>query len=284
MSFETQNTSSEAIEPAPVAVAKTAPAPELPPDFATLHSNIGNAVLAAAATSDTPNGKGVSQTFSSGLGNAALARMLVQRKPEVSGAAASDAPLDASLPAATAPTPITTQPLILEDTAENIGPGQMKKTEFLAQLRTTVCATTADALADTQWSAVGCPFIDRVFAHYAKLDGQSLERRIRKYAPESASVTTAAGLLPIINGRVRRSLTTWKTTGQITGVPDDVPASLLADGMFGAVGDAIPSTISGAISGVANVASGFMSGARSAISSLGSLLFKEREGGVRAAR
>src|SRR5437879_11530596 len=96
--------------------------------------------------------------------------------------------------------------LIVDDSADQLGPGQMKKSDFLAQLRDAVCATTEEALKGTIWSAAGCPWVDHWFGYYANRDSQQIERAIRRYAPETASVTAANDYIPIICERVRHAI------------------------------------------------------------------------------
>ncbi|MCI0392745.1 MAG: DUF4157 domain-containing protein [Acidobacteria bacterium] len=163
--------------------------------------------------------------------------------------------------------------MIVEDMAENLEPGQMRKSEFLAQLRASVCNTTAEALADTPWSEAGCPYIDRWFGHYSAQSSQYVERAILRYAPEAASATAASGYIPAITSRVSRSVATWATTGEITGAPEGASLGLPGEDITGAAGGA-PSQIDGATSGLVPDAGRTMSG-------IGNVLFKEREGGAR---
>jgi hypothetical protein len=58
--------------------------------------------------------------------------------------------------------------LIVEDDAKDLNPGQMRKTEFISQLRTAACSAAEEALAGTMWSAMGCPYIQRWLDHYSK--------------------------------------------------------------------------------------------------------------------
>ncbi len=203
-----------------------------------------------------------------GYGNAAIARMLIQRKPEgedvtgVANVASETSATQGAEPGATAPPTVATQALIVEDSAETVAPGQMKKGEFLSQLRTAVNSTTTEVLAGSPWALLANPYIDRVFAQYAAQDSARIEGSIRRYAPEAAGVTSAVGFIPIIAGRVRRSLTTWLTTGEASGVPA---------GLLGLPGAGVAGAIEGAVSGVAAAVG-------SAVSAVGSLLFKERDG------
>jgi len=104
--------------------------------------------------------------------------------------------------------------LIVEDSVSQAAAGQMKKSEFLEQLREAVTAEAAEALAGTLWSAVGCPWIDHWFDYYASVDVQGIERAVRKYAPTAAGAETAVDLIPILSGRVRRAIEVWSATGE----------------------------------------------------------------------
>jgi hypothetical protein len=246
-----------------------------------LQSSFGNAQLAAATARGPAPEPRQTPTLQLAFGNAAVARRLIQRKadsgsPEITdAAAASNAVAPVALGESAGADTAAAATLIVEDSAETVQPGQLKKTEFLSQLRAAVCATTADALAGTQWSATGCPYLDRIFAHYTAQDGPHLERTIRRYAPEAGAVTSAVQYIPFITARVRRAVTTWTTTGQITGVPEGAPPGLLIGGLPGLIG--------GAATGIANAASAVVAGASGAAAAVGSLLFKGRDGGAKAA-
>lgn len=155
--------------------------------------------------------------------------------------------------------------LIVEDSAEEMGPGQMRKSEFLAQLQSAVCSTAEEALSGTPWSAESCPYIERWFGYYRDKSSQYIERAIRRYAPETSGATTARNYIPLITGRVRRTVTTWATTGEVTDVPEDMPTGLPGTGLMEAAG--------GLLSGVASAGARLMSG----------VLFKSRNGGQRTA-
>lgn len=170
------------------------------------------------------------------LGNAAIVRSLIQRKAEDTN------PTPPATPATPAAPAQTLAPRIVDDKAD-AAPGQMRKTEFLTQLRTSVCNAAADAFRGTRWSEEGCPYIERVFAYCAMLDSERLERGFRRYAPETASVATAAELIPIITARVRSSLTTFVSTGQVTGVPPGVPVDV-SGGALGMLGGGVSAVTS----------------------------------------
>lgn len=147
--------------------------------------------------------------------------------------------------------------LLVEDSAEEVAPGQMRKTEFLTELRTAVCSTAEAVLTGTGRTTEGCPYLDYWFDYYSERDSQHIERAIHRYAPEAAGVITARGYIPIITVRVRRSVEAWAKTGEITGVPEGVPTTL-------------PGTIPA-------------EGEEGARTPTGPVMFKAREGGAKLA-
>jgi hypothetical protein len=200
---------------------------------------------------------------------------IVQRSPaagaEATPAASSAAQAEAS-PAPASPAPASAAPaLIVEDDAQKVGPGQMRKSEFLSQLRSAVCSAADDALSGTMWSAMGCPYIERWLDHYSKQPGPYVERALRKYAPETASARSASEYIPIVTQRVRRGIAEWTSTGEVKGLPEEFAAG----GMPGAT---VSGLVGGLLSGVGSAISGLVSGAGKALSSVGSMLFKRHDG------
>lgn len=168
--------------------------------------------------------------------------------------------------------------LIVEDEVEPVHSGQMRKSEFLRELQSSVCSAAEEALRGTIWSAMGCPYIERWFGHYREQSGQHVERALRKYAPETARVRTAPEYIPLVTQRVRRGIAEWARTGEVTGVPEEfamggMPSVTAAEVMGGLV--------SGALSAVGSAVSGLVSGAGQALSGAARALFKGREGGAR---
>ena len=234
------------------------------------HQPPASGKLDQAATAQSADEQTSALSLQASYGNAAIARMLVQRKPEgeeimgISETVSETVAAPAAAVGTTAPATAPGQALIIEDGAETVTPGQMKKTAFLSQLRTAVNGATAEVLSGSPWALLANPYIDRVFAQYAAQDSARLEASIRRSAPEASGVTSASGYIPVITGRVRRSLATWLTTGEVTGVPEGL--------LMGLPGAGAPGAAEGVISGVASAVG-------SALSAVGSLLLKEREGG-----
>jgi hypothetical protein len=172
------------------------------------------------------------------------------------------APAPETVPEPASPAETPTAGLLVEDEATELGPGQMNKSEFLDGLRAAVCAAADAELAAVGRSTEGCPYIEYWIGYYGTRSGDYIERAIRKYAPETAGVTTAGDYIPLITERIRHGVMTWATTGQITGVPEELAS--LAPGA------------GGLLAGAASAASGVVSG-------MGGLLFKARDGGPRDA-
>jgi hypothetical protein len=169
-----------------------------------------------------------------------------------------------------APTKPSSGPLIVENDALEVGPGQMRKNEFLDQMEREVCASADAELAAAGRTSQGCPYIKTWLGFYRGRSSQHVERALRKYAPEAAGVSTARDYIPIVSQRVRRAAAAWVATGQITGLPEELAGMLPGAGLLGAVG--------GFLAGAASAVAGVFGGIGRAI---GGLFAKAREGGAR---
>jgi uncharacterized protein DUF4157 len=183
-----------------------------------------------------------------------------------SGSRLQRAPADTGDVAASPTTVPPTTGLIVEDDATAVGPGQMRKSEFLDGLRASVCATADSVLLAIGRTAQGCPFIERWIARLRTRTGGHIERAIRKYAPESASASTARDYYAAVGNRVREGVSRWASTGEISGVPPELMSEMAGGGVLGAIGGAL-SSIAGAIGSVA--------------SGIGGLFTKAKDGGAR---
>jgi hypothetical protein len=119
--------------------------------------------------------------------------------------------------------------LLVEDDSD-AGRGQMRKAEFMRALRAAVCASVDAALSGTGRGSDGCPWIDHWLGYYESRSASQIERSLRRYAPDARGVTVAAGYVPLVAARVRRSADTFAATGEVTGAPDDMPAGAMAGG------------------------------------------------------
>ena len=173
-------------------------------------------------------------------------------------------------PSATPEDTAATGPLIVADDASTVAPGQMRKTEFLEQLRTNTSTTGDAALERTGRSPGVGPQIQPWFDYLAGMEASQIEQSLRRYAPETAGATNARDLIPAVSNRVRDAVDTWARTGEITGIPPEMAGLLSAAGMGGITG-----AIAGALSGI-------VTGIGSAFSSIGRALFKRKVDHVEA--
>jgi hypothetical protein len=163
-------------------------------------------------------------------------------------------------PAALAGWAAARAPLIVDDDAQALAPGQMKKSQFMAELRSRVCATADAALVAVGRSTQSCPYIEQWLAFYAAQDSRHIERAIHKYAPETQRATRAQEYFSIISDRVRQAATTWAKTGRITGVPPGVPLMPTPSGPPGAAASGIPAVQGGQAKGAGGSAVTFPRG------------------------
>ena len=157
-------------------------------------------------------------------------------------------------------------PLIVEDDAASVAPGQMRKSEFLEQLRSTVCSTADAALKEVGQSTEGCPYIEQWLGYYAEQTPAHIERALRKFAPEANTATSAHDYIPAVSNRVRQAVQTWAQTGE---VPEEL-AGMMSGGMLGGIG--------GLLGGIGSAIGGAISAIGSAVGSAFSALFKAKEG------
>ncbi len=133
--------------------------------------------------------------------------------------------------------PRDAQSWLAEDDAA-AGPGQMRRSEFLAALRVEICASVDGGLSGTGRDSRGCPWIDHWLGYYEERSASQIERALRRYAPESATAAGARDYIPLVAARVRRSAETYASSGEIVGLPRDLP-----DGATG--GGSVLATVGG---------------------------------------
>ena len=171
-----------------------------------------------------------------------------------------------------------TQSLIVEDDAQSVAAGQMRKGEFLTQLRTATNRAAEESLAGTMWSSLGCPYIERWFSHYEGQNAQHVERAVQRFVPEARGATNARDYIPLVTSRLQRGIAQWRETGQ---PPSDMPEEFASGGMPGMTAQSlIGGVVGGAVSAIGGAISGAAHAAAGAIANVGRALFKEREGGA----
>jgi len=116
--------------------------------------------------------------------------------------------------------------LIVEDSVSELQPGQMKKVEFLQQLRESICSGIDPVLAHAGRSSEGCPYLNYWLGLYQGKDAAHIEQAARKYAPGTANARTADEYISIIVERAVRAAEIWVATGKLSGVPEGVPTTI----------------------------------------------------------
>jgi uncharacterized protein DUF4157 len=243
------------------------------------------AQLSSAPTSAAPVATDVTLLdFQRGAGNRSLSQWLqsgtpwIQTKSNNDGATdAAEKQADAAAEKATQKPQTPAKSLIVDDDAQQVQPGQMRKTDFLSALRSSVSSAAEQSLKGTMWSSLGCPYIDRWFSYFNNQSGAHVERALLKYAPDAASAKSAHDYIPIVTDRVRRGIGEWRETGEVKGLPEEFTKG---GGMPGAT---VGGLMSGLLSGIGSAVSGLVSGIGGALSSVGKMLFKRREGEEREA-
>ncbi len=137
---------------------------------------------------------------------------------------------------------------IVEDEAQQLGAGQMRKTEFLEALRNHVCSVADSVLTSVGRTSQGCPMIERWIGHLRQRNVQYIERGLRKYATPGPQAG-AHEYITAVGERVREGVTRWASTGDVSGVPPELMSEVAGGGFLGALGSAVAS-IGGAISGI----------------------------------
>lgn len=112
---------------------------------------------------------------------------------------------------------------IVDDEVETPGPGQIRRSEFLARLRAAVVEQAEEVFQGTAYSTSDCPWIDYWFGYYGRKDARHIEAGIHRYVQGLSGAASAADYIPAVAGRVRRGVLVWVMTGRVVGVPDAPP-------------------------------------------------------------
>ena len=133
--------------------------------------------------------------------------------------------------------------LILDDDAAALAPGQLRKSQFLAELRAAVTSTANEALAPVGRTAADCPYIDQAFARYGGQSAEHVERALRKYAPDAAGASSAKGYVAPVSARVRQGVMSWAAAGAPER-GEEAPGALA--GALGSIGGALGGAVASA--------------------------------------
>lgn len=111
--------------------------------------------------------------------------------------------------------------LLVEDDSAELQAGQMRKSEFLAQLQAAVCNGADQALANSPYSAIGCPYIASIFPRLRNRPAAYIERGIQRFVPATRNASTATAYIAPVVARVQLGIANWLDTGQTPAVPPE---------------------------------------------------------------
>jgi Domain of unknown function (DUF4157) len=156
------------------------------------------------------------------------------------------------------------------------GPGQMRKSSFLARLKAEVCESVNSALAGTAFTADNCPYLQAAFDRHQDVGPAQIEALILRYCP-SAIGQNAEGIIQQMKIKVYAAALQWVMNGGdlseatkiLNGIEGNIGAVVASIG--GGVGSIAGSIASGIGAAAGSVASGIGSAAGSVASGIGSV-------------
>ena len=127
--------------------------------------------------------------------------------------------------------------LLVEDDVATLTEGQLRKVDFLRELRAEVRRVADEELRRVGRSAADCPYIEAMLDRYDRRTAAETERAVRRYAPEARGVREARGYLRFVTDRLALGIRRWAESGRM---PDDLPSDELmslgrAGGWVGAI-------------------------------------------------
>src|SRR4029077_10721677 len=91
-----------------------------------------------------------------------------------------------------------TSALLVEDAANEVGPWQMRKGEFIDELRSAIVEAADAELAAVGRSTAGCPYVDYWLGYSRPRSARQSEQALRRYAPEAAAAGNARDYIPFV--------------------------------------------------------------------------------------
>jgi hypothetical protein len=127
--------------------------------------------------------------------------------------------------------------LLADDDVQTLTRGQMRKHDFLRDLRAEVMRVADTELRRVGRTAADCPYIPMMLDRYEGRTAAQIERSVRRYAPEVRTAREAQQYIPMVAERIGRGVRQWAETGRM---PDDLPDEAMmslrtAGGWVGAV-------------------------------------------------
>jgi hypothetical protein len=104
--------------------------------------------------------------------------------------------------------------VVVADDATEVGPGQMKKSEFLARLRPAVLAAAEGGLTDKSRTEQAGGVVDRWIGEYEGMDAGRINRDLSRLVPDDRPAT-AEEYISAVAERVRSGVAAWEATGEL---------------------------------------------------------------------
>lgn len=110
----------------------------------------------------------------------------------------------------TAAAPSAAAAVVVEDATAELAPGQMRRSDFLTRLRTSVMQAAERALTTSSLAALVRPRVERqiesAFATYGGQDTRTLEALIRRQIPGAGAARNAGALIAAVVDEVHRNV------------------------------------------------------------------------------
>jgi hypothetical protein len=177
--------------------------------------------------------------------------LLRTSKPSIQRAPAEQSSTPAGASEKTAHQPQqATHPLVVEDDAEKVEPYQMRKSQFIALLRSDACATADAVLMSVGHTAKGCPYIEKWLGFYERKSSQHIAAAMQKYAPETARARSAHEAIRLLVLRIQKAAIIWAKTGRLEGLPPEMASEISGgEGLLGRLHNFATTGVAGAIFG-----------------------------------
>ena len=122
--------------------------------------------------------------------------------------------------------------LIADDNANELSEGQMKKTDFMQQLRSGISGAIGPILATAGQTTDGSAYLNNWLDQYHQKDASEIESAVKKYAPGNGTVRTAKDYISPSVQRTIHPAKIWARNRRLSGiskrlstkVPDQSPA------------------------------------------------------------
>jgi hypothetical protein len=124
---------------------------------------------------------------------------------------------------------INTRSLIVDDSTSDILDGQMRRTEFLQQLRTEVHDSVGPALTTESQPNGESPYLNSWLSFYEQKTSEEIEATIKRSTPDHARVTDATQYISLVRRRALHAANDWSSTGNVSDVPQGLPSNLTSN-------------------------------------------------------